>query len=482
MKILLILLLQLIVSGIPKFGLEKPFKPFISAKFKDELKLVKEEEKYHFRNNNFKPFVSASPFQLSSKLTDAYSYFSEINFSVKCMFVDNYTLYNIAGLGANVLSNEIPEKGFPFHFNNTNTTIIYNFCHDLKESTECPYDKKQIFVKTKNGTDVSCKSYASSIGIGNKWYKGEVDGVSSLKIELNSNDDKRVIYILKCNEKMDSQKHEVIERLSYYDKKADDGKLETLLFIETVEACPKVDFYVVWKFVNDFDFIFSGLLILFGLFNCILGKRFAKFTSFLLTLFTATILFLIFSQFFLPSGCKYWIIWVMLAIGAIIGCSLGVFVFQYHDKVLAFLVGGLGGFLLGEFLFNLFGSLIPLNSILVNILFVVVCIIVAMIVAYFLRDAIIIGFTAFIGSYSLIRGISLFAGYFPSEFTVIDLKNRGEDEQLKNLLTWRVYIYLTAILISTGLSIFVQIKVNKFFKAKEDGPETPDDNLLDKSN
>ena len=143
----------------------------------------------------------------------------------------------------------------------------------------------------------------------------------------------------------------------------------------------------------------------------------------------------------------------MLAIGAIIGCSLGVFVFQYHDKVLAFLVGGLGGFLLGEFLFNLFGSLIPLNSILVNILFVVVCIIVAMIVAYFLRDAIIIGFTAFIGSYSLIRGISLFAGYFPSEFTVIDLKNRGEDEQLKNLLTWRVYIYLTAILISTGLSM-----------------------------
>ena len=171
----------------------------------------------------------------------------------------------------------------------------------------------------------------------------------------------------------------------------------------------------------------------------------------------------------------------MLVIGAIIGCTLGYFVYKYHEKVVAFVVGGLGGFFLGQFLFSLFGYLIPINSLVVNILFVIICIIAVTIVAIFLRDPIIIGFTAFIGSYALIRGISLFAGYFPNEFTIIDLKNRGEDDQIKELLTWRVYVYLFFILVATGLSIYVQIKVNQMFKKKEDGPETPDDNLVDPS-
>ena len=83
---------------------------------------------------------------------------------------------------------------------------------------------------------------------------------------------------------------------------------------------------------------------------------------------------------------------------------------------------------------------------------------------------------SFIGSYALIRGISLFAGHFPSEYTVIDLKERGETAQLKKILTWRVYVYLAFIVITCGLSIYVQFKLKKKNKDKEE-EETPDENL-----
>ena len=214
------------------------------------------------------------------------------------------------------------------------------------------------------------------------------------------------------------------------------------------------------------------------MFNCILGKRFVQFTSFLLALFAVTVLWLILSQYILPSGCATWIIWVMLAIGLILGATAGYFVFKYYEKVIAFLVGGIAGFFLGEFLFNLFGNRINWNSTVVHILFILVCIIALIVVAFFLKDAIIIFATSFIGAYTLIRGISFFAGGFPNEFTVMDLRSRGEYEQLKGLLTWKVYVYLAAIVVVTGLSIFIQIKINKGLKKREEGPDCPDANLI----
>ena len=181
----------------------------------------------------------------------------------------------------------------------------------------------------------------------------------------------------------------------------------------------------------------------------------------------------------MPPGCAKWIIWVILVIGIIIGCACGYFVFGNYDKFLALLVGGISGLLLGELLFSLFGNFISWNQILVNILFVIICMIITIVLAFVLRDAIIIGATSFIGSYAFIRGISLFAGGYPSEFTLIDLKNQGEDEQLKKLITWRVWVYLAAIIIQTGLSVFAQIVINKNIKFDKDEGPTDTDKLVD---
>ena len=394
----------------------------------------------------------------------------DISFSVKCMFVDDFNLYDISGLGINKYkSNENA-----YHSIINDTTIFYNFCYDLKDIKNCSkYSKVQMLALDSNN---SCDAIADSIHEGNKWstWRNEKENYDFLRIDLNPiKEDHKVAYKLKCNK---TTKMKFNETESYFKKRSGDN-FETLITIETEEACPKFDFYVIWKFVNDYYYIFASLLIVLGIFNCILGLKFAKYTSFLLTLFGVTVFILFFAQFILPSGCRRWIIWVILAFGIIIGSTAGYYVFLYHEYVMAFVVGALAGFLLGEFLFNLFGNAFSGSLTLIHILFIVICIIGLIVVAFFFKPYIVIFATSFIGAYIFIRGISLFAGHFPSEFTIIDLKNQGETEQIKDLFTWRVYVYLSFTVIICGLSIFVQIKINNGLKNKEE-EEAPDDNLL----
>ena len=63
-----------------------------------------------------------------------------------------------------------------------------------------------------------------------------------------------------------------------------------------------------------------------------------------------------FFQFILPAGTSSWIIWVILFIGASLGIFLGYYIAKNDDKFLSLLVGCLGGFFLGELLYNLFGN------------------------------------------------------------------------------------------------------------------------------
>ena len=97
--------------------------------------------------------------------------------------------------------------------------------------------------------------------------------------------------------------------------------------------------------------------------------------------------------------------------------------------------------------------------------------------AYFFNKFIIIFSTSFIGSYCFIRGISLFAGKFPDEFQVMDLTTEGETEQLKELLTWEVYVYLAAMLVLCVISIVLQFKFNKDDDDDKDTEGAPDKNL-----
>ena len=480
--LLLIYFFQIVLNKTPFQNIKRPFKPFISVLSPESLKQfekVPEKKQSKFlQKKEHKPFISVlSPDSMKQFLVEEDDSSKEdiVSFQVKCMYIDDYSIYDISGLGINKFKEGVSA------YNETidDTTIYYNFCYDLKDINidGCGNVKKrQMVAVTDEKGDKKCHNISKSINKGNKWskLKNTTDNTTVLKIKVNSEDEyHNIYYMLKCNKTLKRKEKKFIKENSYYYN----DKNETVLYFETREACKKADFYIIWKFINDFEFIFALIIIAFGFFNCILGQKLAKYTSFLLTLFAVVVFVLIVSQFILPSGCYYWIIWVMLVIGIILGFTAGYFFFKYHEKFLSFLVGGLGGFLLGEFLFNLFGNLINGNPTLIHILFILICIIVCIVLAYFIRDYIIIFATSFIGAYALIRGISLLLGHFPSEYTVIDLKKRGEKDQLKDLITWRVYVYLAFIIIAFGLSVYIQIKINKKIKKKKEGEEAPDENL-----
>ena len=212
-------------------------------------------------------------------------------------------------------------------------------------------------------------------------------------------------------------------------------------------------------------------MIVFGLFSCILGNILFKFEVFILCIFMVTILIFVFSQYIFPSGIANWIIWIMLVIGLLLGSTAGFFAFKYYIRIGTLLAGGICGFFLGQFLYNLFDNRIVVNGIIINIIFVVVAIGAMIFICFCYKKMSIIISTSFIGSYIFIRGISLLAGGFPSVIQIMDLNREGETEQIKDLLTWRIYIYIVFIAIATLLSIFGQIKLNKEYDDDDDEDE-----------
>jgi len=457
-----------IVSFEPKFmERDETFKPFVSVPSISTLKKVV---------NNVQVDEEKEPasFSLQSSLSEPQQ--------VKCLFLEDYNVYDISHLGANTFKS-IDERGHEHNFenfNNSKYTIIFNFCYNLKHSGRCDHgDDKQVFYLVN---DTNCQPLSGDIKDGNKWttIKNESTGeVKYLEIEVNKYDEAHSLkYRLICNKDMDKKEFNVVEGTSI--TKNAKGGFDVILIIESKEACVKVDFYFIFKFIEDYKALFVILLMVFGLFNCILGKRLGKYTAFLLCVFLITILVLVFSQYVLPSGCNEWIIWVMFAVGIILGCTAGYFTFKYHKKILSFLTGGVSGFFIGQFLYNLFGNRIPLdvNGIVINIVFVVISIGVMIAVAFFFNKFIIIFATSFIGAYCFIRGISLFAGGFPDEIKIMDLRGKGETEQLSDLLTWKVYVYLAAMVITTVLAVIAQYK---FFKDKDEDDEKEDSDGKDKN-
>jgi hypothetical protein len=146
-----------------------------------------------------------------------------------------------------------------------------------------------------------------------------------------------------------------------------------------------------------------------------------------------------------------------LAIGALVGFLLFLWAFKVGVLVLGVIVGGFLGVLL-------------YNTILFkteNVYILYACVFVLAALGGWLsskyHDHIMIFGTSFIGSYIFIRGISLFAGHYPSESEVIAQLQHGIEPEFE----WKFYLYLVAILV-----MFIAGSKFQFHeKDKEEGEE-----------
>jgi len=71
-------------------------------------------------------------------------------------------------------------------------------------------------------------------------------------------------------------------------------------------------------------------------------------------------------------------------------------------------------------------------------------------VSYWKYKIVLMIATAFIGSYFMVRGVSLYIGGYPNEFTLI---NMAKTDQLA--LHWTFYIYFGFIVALTAGGVFV---------------------------
>ena len=88
--------------------------------------------------------------------------------------------------------------------------------------------------------------------------------------------------------------------------------------------------------------------------------------------------------------------------------------------------------------------------------------------AYFLVETVVIISTSFIGSYCIVKGISLYAGGFPNESYVIDLIKNKEFDTLNEVLTPIVYVYMVGWLVLFLVGLAVQNKLRQDQEKKEE--------------
>ena len=221
------------------------------------------EPKFGERGQEFKPFVSV-PLVKSLKMPEpevvsfAVQEGIKLKKAVKCLYLDNYDVYDISGLGAKDNGNHKETLTFKDSITSKTADIYFNFCFNLKKTDNFPAENKQAFISVDGKVDI----LGSDIKNGNEWsivpYTLPNGTISSyIQIIVNNTDNKNVLtYNLKCNggNKEGKGKYTIISKDISVDSATNAYKVT--LTVESYEACAKVNFFFIFKFIQDYKIIF----------------------------------------------------------------------------------------------------------------------------------------------------------------------------------------------------------------------------------
>ena len=143
---------------------------------------------------------------------------------------------------------------------------------------------------------------------------------------------------------------------------------------------------------------------------------------------------------------------VAFILGIAGGIGLGLLFYKLEKLGAAILAGALG-FFLGSTLYNL--ALFWAYNVYLYFIFSILCALLCAFLAWKFFEHILIVGTAILGGYSLIRGISMFAGHYPSEVEMISQLANGIRPQVDGYF----YIYMAGLAVAVVAGIIVQ---NKF--------------------
>jgi len=186
------------------------------------------------------------------------------------------------------------------------------------------------------------------------------------------------------------------------------------------------------------------------------GQKLFKPSLFLIGTFsTLGLILFVFYAVFLPTGTKEWTIWVVGSVGLIFGLIIGFFL----TKLVRIGVAALGawiGVIIALLIHSAFMYMV--HSVWIFWVMVIGFGIVFGGAAFWKYKLFLMFSTAFIGSYLDVRGVSLFVGGYPNEFTMI---HQIHDNGNLDGVQWPVYVYLCAIVAMTFLGVLIQSKLRK---------------------
>jgi hypothetical protein len=168
--------------------------------------------------------------------------------------------------------------------------------------------------------------------------------------------------------------------------------------------------------MSQYYWVWGIVLVVLGLFLAFFGNKFVNAVIYIIA--TAALFLIVSNLFFtlfLEKVKTKWVQWTIVGV-IFVAANLVAFVLIKFRRWAVAALAAFGGALVGILLSSTFaiGSAGGYYGIVIGMA------VVFFIVTFFIEQKMIIFITSFVGSYCLIRGISVYAGGFPNEIQLHD--------------------------------------------------------------
>ena len=365
----------------------------------------------------------------------------------QCFFIDTdsfsfYSIYDLSRGKDDIDHNyTVPE---------TQRKIYFNFCEVLSKN------KNAQVIEDNNG---KINILSNDKPDKNKWETFDDGVIIKLSNGENCSDTEKysIKYKITCNDDIDELK------VTEYKV---DGQCNRTLSIDSKYGCPQFSVYNFWKLIHNNKVIFFIVLFAIGIVLCFFGKKFIYATIFIFSsIISVSVIFMFVFNVVLPKGTEadQTVLTIVFIISFIPGIAIGILIIKYQHLLLACILGGVGGFFLSIFVYDLIlNHWDEANKLYLKIIVYVVVIAICIGIGYLTIEHLKIITTSFVGSYSLVRGPTLFLDKFPNETEMADyftnkekLRDLGDNQDV----LVKLIIFLICWIFFSILGMYIQYKM-----------------------
>ena len=416
-------------------------------KFLQKLNIFLEEEPSSEKNSTSESDEPSSKEEQEPKETSGDS--SLVN--IKCLWVNKYNVYSLQKLQnkENDYENDV-SKG----------KIILNFCQNTKTKINDTDSQSTVLWKKNDSLIRISGSINGDSDTKNKWSEQEDETGNYLMISFtkgekcsNSSYHKTFLKIY-CSEEKDFFKD---IKFSGFD----DNSCTHTISSNSIYGCALTDTYLLKKILHEYWFIFGIGLIIIGVYLCFYGYKIVWLTAILvLGLAFCFIISIIFLNLFPSLITTETSLWILLGVGFAFGALIGCLI-RAKVKLIVAIIGAGMGYCIALFAYQIIQSFIEWNPEILYYIVVIACIIIGIIIGFFLYNSFLIIGTCILGGYLAMRGVIAIFGEYMDEGEFVDLIKSGEIEQMKEIRNGWTYAYLGLWLVLMVLGLFCQCKMYK---------------------